>query len=670
MPDPVIRSRPRVEETTRGSAYAEQQRGRVVREAENDPLDELARMVSEAVGSPVRGTERQAADRTPYPEPNPQRREFPRRDTSWRDPQAPTAVRSSLKPQTMPGQLDDLEAELFSELRGATGDGRGRTGEGRGRVEPRMRDEDPREAPTQTIQPRREVRDDTRPTRPPEPQVRASDAGRQDIGRQEVGRQDTAGRQDMGRQQVGRQDVGRKDAGRQEVAMDDDVTMPMSAVLRQPPGRVPTAPEPATYARPEDSHYDYDPAGAFADEPYAEPAAAHAPDAYAQSAYPQSAYAQSDYAQNGYGYEEDSSAYPNAEFTAPPRPPTIRPARSGSSFMTIAAVAIGVIVIGAAGAYGYRVFVSGGATGNSLPLIKADTKPMKEIPPARPIVASGPNLDVARSEDPSKLVTRQEDPVDQIPGKAQVRLIGPSGQTLPAAAAPMQKVHTVIVRPDGTIVSPEPEAPAVRPPAPSPVKTTSLAPADVAPAAPPPAAVSEPLPLPVEPQHAVLPAPSKSVQPIPMAKPPAAPAAQPKPTITATPLSPNAPRLAKPAPAPVSADNGPLQLGPGPAEPVHVASTAPAPAAPARSLTTDAGGAEWMVAISSHRSDTEARRALIDLERKFAPLGVKGGDVQQAELGARGTYYRARLAGGSKDQAGTLCSHIKAQGVDCWILKR
>ena len=184
MPEPVIRSRPRAEETTRGTAYADGQRLHRPREAEKDPLDELARMVSEAVGSPVKGSEWRTSERTSSAEPNTAPRDYPRRDTSWRDPQTPTIVRSSLRPQTMPGQLDDLEAELFSELRGTTGDSRGR-------IEPRMREEDAREAPTQMIQPKREARADYRPIRSSQPEMRPGEPMRERDGRQVTGRQDT-----------------------------------------------------------------------------------------------------------------------------------------------------------------------------------------------------------------------------------------------------------------------------------------------------------------------------------------------------------------------------------------------------------------------------------------------------------------------------------------------
>jgi hypothetical protein len=109
-----------------------------------------------------------------------------------------------------------------------------------------------------------------------------------------------------------------------------------------------------------------------------------------------------------------------------------------------------------------------------------------------------------------------------------------------------------------------------------------------------------------------------------------------------------------------------MPLGPSAADPVRVASTAPVQSAP----SADPGGAEWMVSISSHGSEPEAHRALQQLEQRFASLGVKGGDVQKAELGARGTFYRARLAAGTKDQAMALCRQIKAQHLDCWELKR
>ena len=44
--------------------------------------------------------------------------------------------------------------------------------------------------------------------------------------------------------------------------------------------------------------------------------------------------------------------------------------------------------------------------------------------------------------------------------------------------------------------------------------------------------------------------------------------------------------------------------------------------------------------------------------------------MQRADLGTRGTYYRVRVAGGSQEQAASLCGQIKTAGGDCVVTKR
>jgi hypothetical protein len=135
-------------------------------------------------------------------------------------------------------------------------------------------------------------------------------------------------------------------------------------------------------------------------------------------------------------------------------------------------------------------------------------------------------------------------------------------------------------------------------------------------------------------------------------------------------LVPHAPAADANAPLALGPSNGPASLPPIEA-PVRVATAQPpAVAAPPRANAGDTGSGEWMVQISSQRSDAEARHALAAAEQKYASLGIKGGDVQQADLPGRGTYFRARLAGGSRDQANQLCASIKAQGGDCVVAHR
>jgi SPOR domain len=667
MPEQVLRNVPLDQAHQRGAAAGDVPRPRGAATADQDPLNELARIVAESGPTPRVPSSMPADPYLARDQPGP-RREYARRDTSWRDPAAPTAVRSSITPQTMPGQLEDLEAELLHELRVMGGEP-GRNG--RARVEPRL-EEDPREAVTQMISPRAAAR--PAPEAPRRAQAAIPPAARDDLRAQ-----------------------------RPQALADDEVTQPMPAAQRpiqaaQRPPAPPVASQPAPTPRvdppmadlyhesePYDSYYDHDPAGAFAPASYAEPYYASAE---GQPAYPQPTF-------DEFGPEEiDGAAREAAPNLRPDRgmPQHSRAEQAAArastkaprSVLSMVAAVVGVVALGGIGFAGYRVFATGNPTFAGMPLIKADTKPMKEVPPAQPVTAPGPTLDMAKSEDSSKLMSRQEDPVDKVPGKPAVRVIGTS-----PSVAPVQKVHSVVVRPDGTIVSPDADTASTKPAssaatpaparapalvqetpatAPTPAPTTTATAPRIAPAPAP-----DPTPAPVAvkpaPQPAVVKpvvtAPAAPVAVKPVATTPAAPVAV-KPVAT-TPIAP-APTAAKPSTKPALApqptgDNAPISLAPS-------ARTTEAAPTTAKPLVSDAGNAEFMVQVSSQRSDSEARKALQDATRKYSALGVHGGDVQQADLGARGTYYRARLAAGTREQAVALCAQIKSQGADCMVSKR
>jgi hypothetical protein len=161
-------------------------------------------------------------------------------------------------------------------------------------------------------------------------------------------------------------------------------------------------------------------------------------------------------------------------------------------------------------------------------------------------------------------------------------------------------------------------------------------------------------------------------------------ASQPAATTPKAPVVQAAAPVVKPTPRPVPArtpvpdeSNGPISLDPSSgsarptpaAPPVRVANTQ-LPTTASRPASGDAGTGEYMVQISSQRSDAEARHALAAAEQKYAGLGANGGDVQQADLPGRGTYYRARLSAGTREQAAALCAQIKSQGGDCVVAKR
>jgi len=84
------------------------------------------------------------------------------------------------------------------------------------------------------------------------------------------------------------------------------------------------------------------------------------------------------------------------------------------------------------------------------------------------------------------------------------------------------------------------------------------------------------------------------------------------------------------------------------------------------------GNSEWVVQVSSTRSQLDANNAWTTIERKFPRL-VSGtyADIVLADLGAKGIYYRTRVAGlADKPAAQSLCNSFKAAGQACFVTKR
>ena len=199
----------------------------------------------------------------------------------------------------------------------------------------------------------------------------------------------------------------------------------------------------------------------------------------------------------------------------------------------------------------------------------------------------------------------------------------------------------------------------------------------------------------------VVAAPPPVVKPAPVAATPAAPpkplsAAGPTPSIAAKVATP-APKVAAatPAPAPIK----PTSLAAKPVQaqvvaknalpPVASAPAGPATAAP-RSLALVPGkpaaaisaspsatpasvpaiGA-FVLQIGAYKSQAEADGAWSAYKAKHAALLSGASDnVEQADLGDKGTWYRLRIVGfPSKDVASAMCDRLKADGGVCLLGK-
>ncbi len=360
--------------------------------------------------------------------------------------------------------------------------------------------------------------------------------------------------------------------------------------------------------------------------------------------------------------------------------------RPGIGMMaTVGALALVIIV----GGLSLILFRSGGQSGEP-PVIAADASPTKILPP---------EVETANADGANKLIYdrvdsagRDQSPIVLQPGAEPLadagrslddnpiaRIILPGGPDVqPAnplaggldplsdlAATAMEivdpvgprRVRTVVVRPDGTIVSSE--------------ATTEAAAAGGQPVP------NLPTPLPEAPSiqdDTITIAGTDTlgagneliIEPLPEASPdgiaPFQVGAQPAPATAPTPRpAPPAPRT----PAEVaSADTSALNLAPGggsTASPIQnvVGGGQPSPAA-----------AGMLVQISSQRSQEAARATFRDLQSRYPTiLGGYELDIQRADLGDRGIFFRVRVGPFQPGDAQRLCDDLKAAGGDC-ILSR
>ncbi len=392
------------------------------------------------------------------------------------------------------------------------------------------------------------------------------------------------------------------------------------------------------------------------------------------------------------------------------------PERKGLGRM-FAGVAVAAAV--AAGGVGY-LMLGGQVGGSGEPvLVAAPTDPFKIVPTAGDTIdepVEGAALFQSMSTDAPKseerLVARGEAVPDLPEVTPQVsRVILPDGQQIdlgpeePADAGP-RRVRTVLVRPDGSIIespdAPQRPMPSVTDPVlatePSPIAEAiaaaegqsaaglpPLQPAEQVQApepAPPPTAVAELPDLPGPPVESLQPLPPVDVAAAPAA-PEVAPAAAetaPEPPVV---QAPPPPPPARPATPPVAAAQAPAQPEAGaPADgpldlqiaAVPQAPAQPAPAAPppaADPVTTASAPAAAYVQLASQRSEEAALQTFRALQAKHPNiLGGLQPDVQRADLGDRGVYYRVRVGQPTRAEAASLCESLRGQGSDCLLASR
>jgi primosomal protein N' len=87
-------------------------------------------------------------------------------------------------------------------------------------------------------------------------------------------------------------------------------------------------------------------------------------------------------------------------------------------------------------------------------------------------------------------------------------------------------------------------------------------------------------------------------------------------------------------------------------------------------VATPSVSAGGYVQLSSQRSEEAALSAFRALQKKFpAILGSLAPDVQKADLGTKGVYYRVRVGQPSRDAAAALCEQLRGAGGDCLLAR-
>ncbi|NML73842.1 SPOR domain-containing protein [Rhizobium sp. S-51] len=365
-----------------------------------------------------------------------------------------------------------------------------------------------------------------------------------------------------------------------------------------------------------------------------------------------------------------------------------------------------------AGTATVAVLLAGGAiyawlnsSGSSLltsgepPVIAADKDPVKVVPEDKGGKAV-PNQDKAVYDsvagagvaDPKQesLISSSEEPVDVVQktlipetlpleGENDVEAMGtPVGETedprlLPGETAAEQpaaadagdqptitprKVRTMIVRPDGTLVAQE----APEEPVPAPQETAAKSSAQPAAV---PAQVPAAKPALAAPSNEPAPTPVKTTT-VPVT--PAAPA-----TETAAKAAAPVPTTRPPEPAkPAVAEQTDLRPAAEPVAPAaEMAAAVPAiPAAePAAAAPAPAAGS-YFIQVASLPSQAEAEKSYKSISGKFASVvGGRAHEIKKAEIAGKGTYYRVRIAAGSKADAAALCERYKSAGGSCLVTK-
>ena len=130
-------------------------------------------------------------------------------------------------------------------------------------------------------------------------------------------------------------------------------------------------------------------------------------------------------------------------------------------------------------------------------------------------------------------------------------------------------------------------------------------------------------------------------------------------------------------PAPAATTTAPVEPAPVSAAPVApVEQAAPVTNAPvvaakpveaATATTTASATGGFVVQLAAFRDEPSALAAFKKLQKKYPSLASLSADVQKADLGAKGIYYRLRAGYIDKSSATALCADLSGKGQACFV---
>lgn len=374
--------------------------------------------------------------------------------------------------------------------------------------------------------------------------------------------------------------------------------------------------------------------------------------------------------------------------------------RARKGLLTAAAV-LGVVVLGGVVAAYLRSGESGPS--GTPPVISASEDAVKIEPPQEELAAGetvgeavysrvagdAPPAEeqvVDGAEEPREISRIVLPPPQAESDQALSRPVGEEGDAVGAAEGSVpanaaandedmgvgpRRVRTYVVRPDGTIVDTS-EVPAGEAAATAPSAETQVAAADIAASTPiEPVPVQtmavdeagETQPTPAEPAAA---SPLAAEAPVVM---PAVPPAEALPPVAAPAVTEESPptEMAATEP-PAEAPAAPVTMSAAEDDaPVDLLTAAPGEeqAAPAASMAS--GG--YRVQVSSQRSPDQAQSSFASMQSRFpSVLGTLQPDVQRADLGEKGIYYRVRVGPwATRAEAVEVCESLQAAGGSCFV---